>query len=190
MGGGHYGEGCGPHSRPLLSRPVLAQVCLLPPEDDGASLEKEARRWATRVARDRKNKAHSEEVGAVLPHGARRGSRKGFPCPSPAPTTPLTCGCPPRCCSGWRPGGSRSRRQRRPPWSGRWKKRGKTSGRWRWVSQAGGSGRLRGLSPPGWGMQEWGGVVAGDAALRMLWHCGNHAGDQARQGSLGRPPTP
>ncbi|NXE93050.1 FCSD1 protein, partial [Menura novaehollandiae] len=41
---------------------VLAQVCLLPPADDGASLEKEARRWATRVARDRKNKAHSEEV--------------------------------------------------------------------------------------------------------------------------------
>ncbi|NXC53771.1 FCSD1 protein, partial [Aleadryas rufinucha] len=41
---------------------VLAQVCLLPPADDGAGLEKEARRWATRVARDRKNRAHSEEV--------------------------------------------------------------------------------------------------------------------------------
>ncbi|NWW81921.1 FCSD1 protein, partial [Climacteris rufus] len=40
----------------------LEEVCLLPPADDGASLEKEARRWATRVARDRKNKAHSEEV--------------------------------------------------------------------------------------------------------------------------------
>ncbi|KAM6056404.1 F-BAR and double SH3 domains protein 1 isoform 2-T2 [Chlamydotis macqueenii] len=38
------------------------EVCLLPPGDDGASLEKEARRWATRVARDHKNKAHSEEV--------------------------------------------------------------------------------------------------------------------------------
>ncbi|NXE29251.1 FCSD1 protein, partial [Ardeotis kori] len=38
------------------------EVCLLPPGDDGASLEKEARRWATRVARDRKNKAHSEEA--------------------------------------------------------------------------------------------------------------------------------
>ncbi|XP_074408029.1 F-BAR and double SH3 domains protein 1 isoform X1 [Zonotrichia albicollis] len=41
---------------------VLAQVCLLPPADDGASLEKEARRWATRVAREHKNRAHSEEV--------------------------------------------------------------------------------------------------------------------------------
>ncbi|NXV50852.1 FCSD1 protein, partial [Uria aalge] len=51
-----------PHSQPLLSHPVLTQVCLLPPGDDGASLEKEARRWATRVARDRKNKAHGEEV--------------------------------------------------------------------------------------------------------------------------------
>ncbi|NWU09488.1 FCSD1 protein, partial [Cephalopterus ornatus] len=40
----------------------VEQVCLLPPGDDGASLEKEARRWATRVTRDRKNKAHSEEV--------------------------------------------------------------------------------------------------------------------------------
>lgn len=62
--------GGGPHNQPLLSHPVLTQVSLLPPGDDGASLEKEARRWATRVARDRKNKAHSEEVGAVLPHGA------------------------------------------------------------------------------------------------------------------------
>ncbi|KAM9603468.1 F-BAR and double SH3 domains protein 1 isoform 4-T4 [Morphnus guianensis] len=40
----------------------VEEVCLLPPEDDKASLEKEARRWATRVARDHKNKAHSEEV--------------------------------------------------------------------------------------------------------------------------------
>ncbi|KAM6408392.1 F-BAR and double SH3 domains protein 1 [Rhynochetos jubatus] len=40
----------------------VEEVCLLPPGDDGASLEKEARRWATRVARDHKNKAHSEEV--------------------------------------------------------------------------------------------------------------------------------
>ncbi|XP_074694309.1 F-BAR and double SH3 domains protein 1 isoform X2 [Strix aluco] len=40
----------------------VKEVCLLPPGDDGASLEKEARRWATRVARDCKNKAHSEEV--------------------------------------------------------------------------------------------------------------------------------
>ncbi|KAM6055682.1 F-BAR and double SH3 domains protein 1 isoform 3-T3 [Theristicus caerulescens] len=40
----------------------VEEVCLLPPGDDGASLEKEARRWATRVARERKNKAHSEEV--------------------------------------------------------------------------------------------------------------------------------
>ncbi|NWW43982.1 FCSD1 protein, partial [Pedionomus torquatus] len=51
-----------PCSHPLLSHPVLAQVCLLPPGDDRASLEKEARRWATRVARDHKNKAHGEEV--------------------------------------------------------------------------------------------------------------------------------
>ncbi|NWX15687.1 FCSD1 protein, partial [Aegotheles bennettii] len=42
----------------------VEQVSLLPPGDDGASLEKEARRWATRVTRDRKNKAHSEEVEA------------------------------------------------------------------------------------------------------------------------------
>ncbi|NXU32653.1 FCSD1 protein, partial [Thalassarche chlororhynchos] len=48
---------------------VLAQVCLLPPGDDGASLEKEARRWATRVARDHKNKAHSEEgLAGLSPH--------------------------------------------------------------------------------------------------------------------------
>lgn len=64
-------QGGGLHSQPLLGHHVLAQVCLLPPGDDGASLEKEARRWATRVARDRKNKVHSEEVGAVLPHGAQ-----------------------------------------------------------------------------------------------------------------------
>ncbi|NXS97150.1 FCSD1 protein, partial [Jacana jacana] len=40
----------------------VEEVHLLPPGDDGASLEKEARRWATRVARDCKNKAHGEEV--------------------------------------------------------------------------------------------------------------------------------
>ncbi|NWV00167.1 FCSD1 protein, partial [Upupa epops] len=42
----------------------MEKVCLLPPrdDDDRASLEKEARRWATRVARDCKNKAHCEEV--------------------------------------------------------------------------------------------------------------------------------
>ncbi|NXJ02953.1 FCSD1 protein, partial [Psophia crepitans] len=40
----------------------VEEVSLLPPGDDGASLEKEARRWATRVARDRKNTVHSEEV--------------------------------------------------------------------------------------------------------------------------------
>ncbi|XP_068273281.1 F-BAR and double SH3 domains protein 1 isoform X2 [Nyctibius grandis] len=40
----------------------VEEVSLLPSGDGGASLEKEARRWATRVARDRKNKAHSEEV--------------------------------------------------------------------------------------------------------------------------------
>uniref|UniRef100_A0A663N2U1 FCH and double SH3 domains 1 n=1 Tax=Athene cunicularia TaxID=194338 RepID=A0A663N2U1_ATHCN len=61
-GRGDIMAGRGPHSQPFLSHPVLTQVCLLPPGDDGASLEKEARRWATRVARDCKNKAHSEEV--------------------------------------------------------------------------------------------------------------------------------
>ncbi|NXT80517.1 FCSD1 protein, partial [Zapornia atra] len=40
----------------------VQEVCLLPPGDDGASLEKEARRWATRLARDHKNKAHGKEV--------------------------------------------------------------------------------------------------------------------------------
>ncbi|NWR54803.1 FCSD1 protein, partial [Bucorvus abyssinicus] len=40
----------------------VEEVSLLQPGDDGASLEKEARRWATRVARDHKNKAHSEEL--------------------------------------------------------------------------------------------------------------------------------
>ncbi|NWQ89577.1 FCSD1 protein, partial [Burhinus bistriatus] len=40
----------------------MEEVCLLPPGDNGASLEKEAQRWAMRVARDRKNKVHSEEV--------------------------------------------------------------------------------------------------------------------------------
>ncbi|NXL27737.1 FCSD1 protein, partial [Glaucidium brasilianum] len=61
-GRGDIMVGRGPISQPFLSHPVLTQVCLLPPGDDGASLEKEARRWATRVARDCKNKAHSEEV--------------------------------------------------------------------------------------------------------------------------------
>lgn len=65
-------------SQPLLSTPVLAQVSLLPPGDDGASLEKEARRWATRVARDLKNKAHSEEVGPVLPHRALGELKEGL----------------------------------------------------------------------------------------------------------------
>ncbi|NXT86352.1 FCSD1 protein, partial [Anhinga rufa] len=49
-----------PEQRFQLAR--VEEVCLLPPGDDGASLEKEARRWATRVARDCKNKTHSEEV--------------------------------------------------------------------------------------------------------------------------------
>lgn len=71
----------GLRSPPPLSAPVLAQVSLLPPGDDGASLEKEARRWATRVARDLKNKAHSEEVGAVLPPGARGELKEGLPLP-------------------------------------------------------------------------------------------------------------
>uniref|UniRef100_A0A8C0UXM8 FCH and double SH3 domains 1 n=1 Tax=Cyanistes caeruleus TaxID=156563 RepID=A0A8C0UXM8_CYACU len=68
-GGGHYSK-VGSAQPPLCHPRVLAQVCLMPPADDGASLEKEARRWATRVARDHKNRAHSEEVGVVLPHGA------------------------------------------------------------------------------------------------------------------------
>lgn len=38
-------------------------MSLLQPEDGGASLEKEARRWAMRATRDSKNKAHGEEVG-------------------------------------------------------------------------------------------------------------------------------
>lgn len=76
------------YSQALLSPPVLTQVSLLLPGDDGASLEKEARRWATRVARDRKNKANSEEVGAVLPHGARGCSRRSCLCAPPAPATP------------------------------------------------------------------------------------------------------
>ncbi|XP_069725736.1 F-BAR and double SH3 domains protein 1 isoform X1 [Phaenicophaeus curvirostris] len=49
-----------PEQRFQLTR--VEEVSLLPPGDDGASLEKEARRWATRVARDRKSKAHSDEV--------------------------------------------------------------------------------------------------------------------------------
>ncbi|XP_033373559.1 F-BAR and double SH3 domains protein 1 isoform X4 [Parus major] len=60
-GGGHHSK-VGSAQPPLCHPRVLAQVCLLPPADDGASLEKEARRWATRVARDHKNRAHSEEV--------------------------------------------------------------------------------------------------------------------------------
>uniref|UniRef100_A0A8B9CWT7 FCH and double SH3 domains 1 n=1 Tax=Anser brachyrhynchus TaxID=132585 RepID=A0A8B9CWT7_9AVES len=40
----------------------IPEVSLLEPEDGGASLEKETRRWATRVTRDGKNKAHGEEV--------------------------------------------------------------------------------------------------------------------------------
>ncbi|XP_030813207.1 F-BAR and double SH3 domains protein 1 isoform X1 [Camarhynchus parvulus] len=60
-GGGRYSK-VGSAQPPPCHRRVLAQVCLLPPADDGASLEKEARRWATRVAREQKNRAHSEEV--------------------------------------------------------------------------------------------------------------------------------
>ncbi|NWZ02259.1 FCSD1 protein, partial [Loxia curvirostra] len=60
-GGGRYSK-VGSAQPPPCHRRVLAQVCLLPPADDGASLEKEARRWATRVAREHKNRAHSEEV--------------------------------------------------------------------------------------------------------------------------------
>ncbi|NXX33826.1 FCSD1 protein, partial [Nicator chloris] len=60
-GGGHCSK-VGSAQPPPCHPCVLAQVCLLPPADDGASLEKEARRWATRVARDHKNRAHSEEV--------------------------------------------------------------------------------------------------------------------------------
>ncbi|NWI03851.1 FCSD1 protein, partial [Tichodroma muraria] len=59
--GGHYSE-VGSALPPPCHPRVLAQVCLLPPADDGAGLEKEARRWATRVARDHKNRAHSEEA--------------------------------------------------------------------------------------------------------------------------------
>ncbi|NXF26687.1 FCSD1 protein, partial [Rhodinocichla rosea] len=60
-GGDSYSK-VGSAQPPPCHRHVLAQVCLLPPADDGASLEKEARRWATRVAREHKNGAHSEEV--------------------------------------------------------------------------------------------------------------------------------
>ncbi|XP_039933884.1 F-BAR and double SH3 domains protein 1 isoform X1 [Hirundo rustica] len=60
-GGGHCSR-VGSAQPPPGHPRVLAQVCLLPPADDGASLEKEARRWATRVARDHKNRAYSEEV--------------------------------------------------------------------------------------------------------------------------------
>ncbi|NXF92394.1 FCSD1 protein, partial [Eubucco bourcierii] len=49
-----------PHQQLQLTR--MEEVSLLAPGDDGSSLEKEARRWATRVAKDLKNKAHSEEV--------------------------------------------------------------------------------------------------------------------------------
>ncbi|NXT62059.1 FCSD1 protein, partial [Chaetops frenatus] len=60
-GEGHY-SWVGSAQPPLCHPRVPAQVCLLPPADEGAGLEKEARRWATRVARDHKNRAHSEEV--------------------------------------------------------------------------------------------------------------------------------
>ncbi|NXG45790.1 FCSD1 protein, partial [Psilopogon haemacephalus] len=40
----------------------VEEVSLLHPGDDGSSLEKEARRWATRLAKDHRSKAHSEEV--------------------------------------------------------------------------------------------------------------------------------
>ncbi|NXK55445.1 FCSD1 protein, partial [Chauna torquata] len=50
----------------------IHEASLLQPEDGGASLEKEARRWATRVTRDGKNKAHSEEVLQRLEAEARR----------------------------------------------------------------------------------------------------------------------
>ncbi|XP_010717139.1 F-BAR and double SH3 domains protein 1 isoform X1 [Meleagris gallopavo] len=40
----------------------IQEMSLLQPEDGGASLEKEARRWAMRATRDSKNKAHGEEV--------------------------------------------------------------------------------------------------------------------------------
>ncbi|NXX17753.1 FCSD1 protein, partial [Podargus strigoides] len=56
----HAAFALGPEQRFQLAG--VEEVCLLPPGDDGASLEKEARRWATRLARDCKNKAHSEEV--------------------------------------------------------------------------------------------------------------------------------
>ncbi|XP_064017535.1 F-BAR and double SH3 domains protein 1 isoform X2 [Pogoniulus pusillus] len=49
-----------PHQQLQLTR--VEEVSLLPSGDDGSSLEKEARRWATRVAKDLKSKAHSEEV--------------------------------------------------------------------------------------------------------------------------------
>ncbi|KFO70464.1 FCH and double SH3 domains protein 1, partial [Cuculus canorus] len=56
----HPAFALGPEQRFQLTR--VEEVSLLPPGDDGASLEKEARRWAMRVARDRKNKALSNEV--------------------------------------------------------------------------------------------------------------------------------
>ncbi|XP_066416235.1 F-BAR and double SH3 domains protein 1 isoform X2 [Molothrus aeneus] len=62
VSGGDSYSTLGSAQPPPCHRRVLAQVCLLPPADDGASLEKEARRWATRVAREHKNRAHSEEV--------------------------------------------------------------------------------------------------------------------------------
>ncbi|KAL2299552.1 LOW QUALITY PROTEIN: hypothetical protein Nmel_014215 [Mimus melanotis] len=68
-------------SHPLVT-PCPCQVCLLPPADDGASLEKEARRWATRVARDHKNRAHSEEVRLVLPMEHKRAQGRASPAPS------------------------------------------------------------------------------------------------------------
>lgn len=80
-GGGSYSK-VGSAQPPLCHPHILAQVCLLPPADDGASLEKEARRWATRVARDHKSRAYSEEVGVVLPHRAPGAQGGAFPAPS------------------------------------------------------------------------------------------------------------
>lgn len=137
------------------------------------------------------------EGGAALGHAGGPGpqeqgtQRGGGCCPAPRRAgglreglfQPLTScyhslsrGCPPRCCSGWRPGGSRGRRWKRRPWSGRWKKPGKTSGRRRWVPQSGGLGWLRGLSTPRVGHAGTGRGGGQDAALGVwCWGC-HHAG--------------
>jgi len=160
-------------------------VCLLPPGDDGASLEKEARRWATRVARDHRNKAHSEEVGAVLPHRARGGgSRRGFPCsPHPAdlwvPTQMLQR--------------LEARRQQVPEAEAAAMERRMEEARENIrKAEVGPPGRRLGVASkfvaPGEGdTQGWGGVAAGDAALGILCHCGSHAVDQEL---AGLSPTP